>query len=73
MKSKFNHEYRAKRHKVRSEFGYGIMWLFLGALVEELYFLNEIQMSLYHIVAGVTVLVACYKFYKGIAKKRKQH
>lgn len=71
MKYKTNHEYHSKRGKFLKEFGYGIMWLFLSLLLEALYFLNKIDMNIYHFVAGIMMLLALYKFYQGFKKYQK--
>ncbi len=71
MKNHTDHEYNSKKHKVLNEFGYGVMWLFLAILLELLFYFNEIQMFLYHLVVAVLALAALYKFYKGIKKYQR--
>ena len=66
-----DHEAKEKRGKAVGELGYGIMWFFLAVILELLYFLDQIHMNFYHLLAGIMLFISFYKFYKGVKKFKK--
>jgi|AntRauTorckE6833_2_1112554.scaffolds.fasta_scaffold09344_4 hypothetical protein len=68
---KINYELQAKKNEVKGELGYGLMWLFIVALIEVIPYIKGFESIFYHIIAVPAGLVAIYKFYIGITYYKK--
>lgn len=63
-----NYELQAKKNEAWGEIGYGIMWLFVAALIEGISSVKGFEGIFYHIVAVPAGIAAIYKFIVGIRK-----
>ncbi len=68
---KKNHEIQSKKNKIKGEVGYGIMWLFVALLIEGIGYIYGFRGSYTHMVAGLAVIGAVYKFSTSIKLYRK--
>lgn len=66
-----NYELKAKKNKAWGEIGYGIMWLFVVALIEGISYAKGFEGIFYHIVAVPAGIAAVYKSYIGITQYKK--
>ncbi len=65
---KGDYELQAKKNKAWGEIGYGIMWLFVVALIEGISYSRGFEGIFYHIIAIPAAIAAVYKFVIGFRK-----
>lgn len=65
---KIDYELQSKKNKAWGEIGYGIMWLFLVALIEGISYAKGFGGLFYHILSIPVGLAAIYKFVIGFRK-----
>ncbi|MEQ8715135.1 MAG: hypothetical protein RIC80_19095 [Cyclobacteriaceae bacterium] len=63
-----NLELQAKKNEAWGEIGYGIMWLFVVALIEGISYTKGFEGIFYHFVALPAGVTAIYKFVLGFRK-----
>ena len=71
MKKQQHLEYNQRKHKVKNEFGYSIMWFFVVIMVIVFPLLLNMHISIINYLAGLAAFGAgIYKLYRGIKLKK---
>lgn len=65
---KTDYELKSKKNKAWGEIGYGIMWLFVVALIEGISYTQGLEGLFYHIMSIPAGIAAIYKFVIGFRK-----
>jgi hypothetical protein len=63
-----DYELKAKKNKAWGEIGYGIMWLFVVALIELIPYMKGFESVFYHFIAIPVGIGAIYKIVIGFKK-----
>ena len=63
-----NYELKAKKNEAWGEIGYGIMWLFVVAVIEGISYAKGFEGIFYHIVAAPAAIAAIYKLMIGFRR-----